>query len=58
MAIHPVVAHEGCALCHGEAIEGVNEWSRNVCAVCHADRVDHNAPVACEMCHEVPVLGQ
>ncbi len=57
-AIHPVVAHQGCAICHGEAVEGVSEWSRNVCTVCHADRVEHNAPVACEMCHEVPPLGQ
>jgi nitrate/TMAO reductase-like tetraheme cytochrome c subunit len=58
LQIHPIVAHQGCAVCHGEAIEGVNAWSRNVCTVCHADRVDHNAPVACEMCHEVPPLGQ
>ena len=58
LQIHPVVAHQGCTICHGEAIEGVNAWSRNVCTVCHADRVEHNAPVACEMCHEVPALGQ
>ena len=58
LQIHPVVAHQGCTVCHGDAIEGVNAWSRSVCTVCHADRVDHNAPVACEMCHEVPELGQ
>jgi len=58
LEIHPIVAHQGCVICHGEAMEGVNAWSRNVCTVCHADRVDHNAPVACEMCHEVPALGQ
>jgi hypothetical protein len=27
--------------------------SRNVCTVCHVDRIEHNAPLECKLCHEV-----
>lgn len=54
---HPPVAHEGCALCHGDAVAGIDEWSRNVCTVCHNDRVDHYAPNDCQACHPQTPLG-
>ncbi len=56
--IHPPLAHEGCAPCHGESVAGITEWTREVCTVCHADRVEHNAPAACQLCHDVPALGE
>lgn len=56
--LHPPVAHQGCALCHGDAVEGIDEWSRNVCTVCHVDRVDHYAPNDCVACHPQPALGE
>jgi len=31
--------------------------SREVCTLCHVDRVDHNAPVACDQCHDVKPWG-
>jgi len=46
-------AHLQCSQCHGEKVRGVNRWSRQVCTLCHTDRVEHNAPVACDACHEV-----
>ena len=55
--IHPPVAHEGCAVCHGDAVSGIDEWSRNVCTVCHVDRVDHYAPNECQACHPKTPLG-
>jgi hypothetical protein len=55
-AIHPPAAHEGCAACHGERVARLTEWSREVCTVCHVDRVDHNAPIRCEQCHRIPPL--
>ena len=58
MAIHPPSAHDGCAACHGEKIAGLTEWSREVCTVCHVDRTDHNAPMRCDECHQVPPLAQ
>jgi hypothetical protein len=58
MAIHPPAAHDGCQACHGSRISGITEWSRQVCTVCHADRVDHNAPIACDTCHGIPPLGE
>lgn len=55
---HPVqVAHGACARCHGERVAGITEWSREVCTVCHTDRVEHNAPVACHLCHERPPVA-
>ncbi|MDP2470394.1 MAG: cytochrome c3 family protein [Candidatus Palauibacterales bacterium] len=56
-AIHPPVVHQGCAICHGEAVAGIDSWSRNVCTVCHDDRVDHYAPNDCVACHPQPPLG-
>jgi hypothetical protein len=56
-AIHPREAHEGCAACHGERVAGLTEWSREVCTVCHADRTEHNAPLQCDDCHQVPELN-
>ena len=58
MAIHPRSAHDGCAACHGEKVAGLTEWSREVCTVCHVDRTDHNAPMRCDDCHQVPPLNQ
>ena len=55
--IHPPAAHQGCALCHGDAVAGIDSWSRNVCTVCHDDRVEHYAPNECVGCHQQPPLG-
>ena len=55
--IHPPVAHEGCAICHGDSVAGIDAWSRNVCTVCHDDRVDHYAPNECVACHQQTPLG-
>ncbi|UCC72777.1 MAG: NapC/NirT family cytochrome c [Gemmatimonadota bacterium] len=55
---HPVLAHNGCTICHGEKAEGINEWTRQVCTVCHADKVEHNAPADCHLCHTMPELGE
>ena len=49
--------HSQCSTCHGDKAKGITEWSRQVCTVCHADRVEHNAPAACELCHETDPLG-
>lgn len=56
--IHPSVAHDGCRICHGEDVDWLSEWSRPVCTVCHADKVDHNAPADCHLCHTMPALGE
>jgi nitrate/TMAO reductase-like tetraheme cytochrome c subunit len=56
IGIHPAVAHEGCAPCHGDKVAGITEWTRQVCTVCHTDKVEHNAPVNCVLCHEMPAL--
>lgn len=57
LAEHPAAAHSGCVQCHGTAIAGITHWTREVCTVCHADRVDHNAPTNCTNCHRIPALG-
>jgi len=57
-AIHPPVAHEGCVACHGDKVAGITEWTRQVCTVCHTDKVEHNAPINCVLCHEMPPLRQ
>ncbi len=54
---HRGVAHRPCVACHGDAVKGVDRWSRQVCTACHADRVEHNAPTQCPVCHQVPDLG-
>jgi nitrate/TMAO reductase-like tetraheme cytochrome c subunit len=54
-AKHPgAMVHGACAACHGDKVAGITQWSRKVCTVCHVDRIDHNAPVACDLCHKVP----
>jgi nitrate/TMAO reductase-like tetraheme cytochrome c subunit len=54
-AKHPgAMVHGACKACHGDKVTGITQWSRQVCTVCHTDRVDHNAPVACDRCHEMP----
>jgi nitrate/TMAO reductase-like tetraheme cytochrome c subunit len=58
MAIHPRVAHDGCEACHGERVAGITQWTRQVCTVCHVDRVEHNAPMDCVICHRIPALGE
>jgi nitrate/TMAO reductase-like tetraheme cytochrome c subunit len=57
LQIHPPVAHAGCAICHGDAVAGITEWTRQVCTVCHADKVEHNAPADCTLCHPQPALA-
>jgi nitrate/TMAO reductase-like tetraheme cytochrome c subunit len=57
MQIHPPAAHSGCAPCHGERVANITEWSRQVCTVCHVDKVEHNAPADCVLCHEIPALS-
>lgn len=42
-----------CTQCHGAKIEGVTRWSRQVCTVCHTDRVEHHAPTDCVQCHRI-----
>ncbi|MFQ5811566.1 MAG: hypothetical protein ACE5JM_18255, partial [Armatimonadota bacterium] len=54
LKIHPVVAHTGCVLCHGEGAAFITRWTRQVCTVCHADKVEHNAPADCVLCHSMP----
>ncbi len=49
--------HLQCSQCHGDKAKGITQWSRQVCTVCHADRVDHNPPAACDLCHEIAPLG-
>jgi hypothetical protein len=46
-------AHSQCSVCHGEKAAGIIQWSRSVCTVCHVDRVEHNAPAECHLCHEM-----
>ncbi len=50
-------AHSQCSQCHGDKAAGITEWTRDVCTVCHVDRVEHNAPVACHLCHEIEALS-
>jgi nitrate/TMAO reductase-like tetraheme cytochrome c subunit len=54
-AKHPgAMVHGACPACHGDKLAGITQWSRDVCTVCHVDRVEHNAPVECALCHQVP----
>lgn len=46
-------AHLQCSQCHGDAVSGIDRWTREVCTVCHTDRVEHNAPLACDACHQM-----
>ena len=50
-------AHTQCSQCHGDKVAGVTKWTRQVCTICHQDKVEHNAPVACDLCHEIPAMG-
>ncbi len=54
MGIHSRAAHEGCEACHGTRVAGIERWSRQVCTVCHQDRVEHYAPAPCDGCHKIP----
>jgi len=56
--IHPPAAHTGCALCHADGAAFINQWTREVCTVCHTDKVEHNAPADCHLCHSMPALGE
>jgi nitrate/TMAO reductase-like tetraheme cytochrome c subunit len=51
-------AHNACQDCHGERVAGITAVSRQVCTVCHVDRVDHNAPLSCDQCHDVKPWGK
>jgi hypothetical protein len=55
---HPgAMVHMACNACHGAKAEGIDTWTRQVCTACHADRVEHNAPADCVLCHTIPPLG-
>jgi nitrate/TMAO reductase-like tetraheme cytochrome c subunit len=47
-----------CTQCHGSKVQGITRWSREVCTVCHVDRVEHNAPAECVTCHGMPAMQQ
>ncbi len=49
--------HMACHNCHGAAVASITRWTRQVCTTCHVDRVDHNAPTDCVMCHRTPAIG-
>jgi hypothetical protein len=34
-------------------VANVDRWSRQVCTVCHIDKVEHNVPLACDACHQM-----
>jgi nitrate/TMAO reductase-like tetraheme cytochrome c subunit len=57
LQIHPAAAHSGCSLCHGDNAAFITEWTRQVCTVCHADKLEHNAPADCHLCHTMPEPG-
>ncbi len=57
LQIHPSLAHNGCTPCHGNKAAGITAWTRQVCTVCHADKLEHNAPAECHLCHSMPELG-
>ncbi len=47
-----------CTSCHTKSEQKpLVRWSRTVCLVCHQDRVEHNAPVECVQCHQIPPMG-
>jgi hypothetical protein len=50
-------AHLQCTQCHGDKAAGLTRWTRQVCTVCHTDKVEHNAPADCHLCHEMAPLG-
>ncbi len=55
---HPgAIVHMVCSTCHGSKAEGINEWTRQVCTVCHVDRTEHNAPADCVLCHDILPMG-
>jgi nitrate/TMAO reductase-like tetraheme cytochrome c subunit len=56
--IHPPVAHDGCKICHGEDADWITGWTRQVCTVCHADKIEHNEPADCHLCHDMPALSE
>lgn len=58
IGFHPPAAHSGCTLCHGEGAAFIDEWTRPVCTVCHADKTEHNAPANCVLCHTMPAPGK
>jgi len=43
-----------CTSCHRTGIANLTTWTRQVCTVCHTDKVDHEAPQPCESCHVMP----
>ncbi len=56
---HPPMAHNGCTICHQDRAAWIENWTREVCLVCHADMVEHNAPANCVLCHrDIPALGE
>jgi hypothetical protein len=51
-----LTAPSDCAACHHQAVEP--ERSRDVCTACHVDRIEHNAPLECGLCHDVGAGGE
>jgi hypothetical protein len=49
--IHTLAAHGNCAACHTEKVIATLTPSRQLCLICHADRVKHEAPQPCYECH-------
>jgi len=58
---HTRDAHLGCggAGCHDPVPEGIRlaPRTRNLCLVCHTDRVDHKPGQSCADCHQLPDAG-
>ena len=50
-------AHTACQQCHGEKVAGITRVTRELCTTCHEDRVEHNAPLSCDACHDVKPWG-
>jgi len=56
LAKHKVADHVECSQCH-KTVPQLNRWTRQICTVCHADRVNHMPGKPCETCHLVPAMG-
>ncbi|TFG63267.1 MAG: hypothetical protein E4H28_06625 [Gemmatimonadales bacterium] len=60
LADHDAANHNvACIECHDPPADGINRWTRQVCASCHqTSLIDHYEPEACENCHQVPTMGE
>lgn len=57
LALHVEQNHTTCIQCHA-AVPGIDHWTRQVCTSCHADRTDHNPGQSCQVCHQIPAMGE